>query len=86
MIFFRVHLLNAHNVIYDYDIISLCETNVGINETVPNNILPGYQYYACNHPSGDKKGGVGIFHMDSLPIRIREDLSFNECIVAELRG
>ena len=83
--FFRVHLLNAHNVIHDYDIISLCETSLGKNETIPENILPGYHCYACNHHSGDKKGGVGIFYKDSLPIKIRDDLSFNECIVAELR-
>ena len=59
--FSRIHLLNAHNAIHDYDIISLCETSLGINENVPNNILPGYQFFACNHPSGEKKGGVGIF-------------------------
>ena len=35
--------------------------------------------------SGKKKGGVGIFYKDSLPIIIRGDLSFDECIVAELR-
>ena len=31
-----------------------------------------------------KKGGVGIFYKDTLPIKIRSDLSFDECIVAEL--
>ena len=32
-----------------------------------------------------KKGGVGIFYKDTLPIVIRSDMSFDECIVAELR-
>ena len=83
--FSRVSLLNAHNSIFKYDIISLCETSLSENEIVPENILEGYHYYGCNHPSGEKKGGVGIFYKDSLPIKIRSDLSFDECIVAELR-
>ena len=82
--FSRIHLLKAHNAIHDYDIISLCETSLGRNENVPLNIFPGYQYYACNHSSGEKKGGVGIFYKESLPIKFRDDLSFEECIVAEL--
>ena len=82
--FSRLHLLNAHNAIHDYDIISLCETSLGSNENVPLNIFPGYQYYASNHSNGEKKGGVGIFYKESLPIKFRDDLSFEECIVAEL--
>ena len=82
--FSLIHLLNVHNTIHDYDIISLCETSLGKNENVPKDIFPGYQYHACNHPSGEKKGGVGIFYKDSLPIKFRDDLAFDECIVAEL--
>ena len=70
---------------YIYDIISLCETSLGRNEIVPDNALPGYLYHACNHVSGEKKGGVGVFYKDTLPIKIRSDLSFDECIVTELR-
>ena len=58
--FSRVSLLNAHNSIHKYDIISLCETSLSVNEVVPANILPGYHYHACNHPSGDKKGYIEI--------------------------
>ena len=83
--FSRVSLLNAHNSIHNYDIISLCETSLSKDEIVPENILPGYHYHACNHPSGEKKGGVGIFYKDTLPIKIRSDLSFDECIVVKLR-
>ena len=83
--FSRVSLLNAHNSIHKYDIISLRETSLSVSEVVPANILPGYHYHACNHPSGEKKDGVGIFYEDSLPIIIRDDLSLDECIVVELR-
>ena len=51
---------------------------------MPENALPGYKYYPLNHPSGNKNGGVGIFYKDTLPIRVRDDLSFNECLVTEL--
>ena len=71
--------------IHNYDIMSLCETSLSKNEILPENILEGYHYYACNHPSSEGKGGVGIFYNDTLPIIIRNDLSFDECIVAELR-
>ena len=83
--FSRLTLLHAHNLDYKYDLISLCETSLGTNETVPLNIIPGYLYHPCNHPSGEKKGGVGILYRDDLPIIIRNDLSFDECIVVELR-
>ena len=59
--FSRIHLLNAHNTIHGYDIVSLCETSLGVNENVPKNILPGYQYFACNHASGEKKRWCGNF-------------------------
>ena len=46
--------------------------------------MPGYKFHSCNHPDGNRSGGVGIFYKESLPLKIREDLSFNECIVCEL--
>ena len=83
--FSRINILIAHSAIYKYDIISLCETRLGIDENVPENMLPGYIYHPCNHPSGEKKGGVGIFYKDTLPIKFRSDISFDECIVVELQ-
>ena len=77
--FNRISLLEAHNTIFNYDIISLCETSLNDETPVPENALPGYKYHPLNHPSG-----VGIFYKDTLPIRIRDDLSFTECLVTEL--
>ena len=82
--FSRVSLLEAHNSIFKYDIISLCETSLNEETTVPEGILPGYQYHPLNHPDGRKNGGVGIFYKDTLPLRVRTDLSFDECLVCEL--
>ena len=83
--FSRLSLLQAHNLHHKYDIISLCETSLGLDEIVPSNIIQGYQYHPCNHPSGEKRGGVGILCKDTLAIKIRNDLSFDECLVAELK-
>ena len=83
--FHRITLLNAENTIHKYDIISLCETSLNEETVVPPDAIPGYNFHPLNHPSGGRHGGVGIFYKDSLPLRIREDLSFDECLVSELR-
>ena len=76
--FTRVTLLEAHNTEYNYDIISLCETSLDNNIQVPE--MPGNKFHSCNHPDGNRSGGVGIFYKESLPLKIREDLSFNGSI------
>ena len=81
---FKGFLSLKHNTIFKYDIISLCETSLNDATKVPANILEGYQFFSLNHPSGDKKGGVGIFYKEFLPLKIRHDLSFQECIVTVL--
>ena len=40
--FYRISLLEAHNTIFKYDIISLCETSLDDDTVVPENALPGY--------------------------------------------
>ena len=82
--FYRTSLLEAHNANFNYDIISLCETSLNETIEVKENILPGYKFYPWNHPDGTRDGGVGIFYKESLPLRIRQDLSFEECLVSEL--
>ena len=83
--FYRISLLEAHNTIFKYDIISLCETSLSDDLTVPENALPGYTYHPLNSPTGERNGGVGIFFKESLPLRVRYDLSFDECLVTELK-
>ena len=82
--FHRVSLLEAHNSFFKYDIISLCETSLNETTKVPENILKGYNFFSLDHPSGDKKGCVGIFYKETLPLKIRLDLSYEECLVCEL--
>ncbi len=72
--FSRVKLLEAHNCIFDYDIISLCET--GLNSSNESSVpkIEGYTFLSANHPDDVAHGGVGVFYKDSLPIVLRDDL------------
>ena len=69
--FYRVSLLEAHNLIFDYDIISLCETSLNDSFNPDDIKLPGYNFVPWNYPNGLQNGGVGIFYKDHLHLRIR---------------
>ena len=83
--FERVRLIEAHNSLFDYDLISICETN--LNDSLVTKVpkIDGYEFKSANHPGNTTHGGVGIFYKDSLPVTPRHDLSFEECIVLELK-
>ena len=51
---------------------------------IPDNLLQDYTFVPENNPNNTRRGGVGLFYRNSLPIKIRKDLAFNESIVAEL--
>ena len=55
---------------------SLCETSLNDDVEILET-LDGYNFVPLNHPSGNKRGG-------NLPLKIRKDLSFNECLVCEV--
>ena len=82
--FSRAKLLQAHNSIFNYDIISLCEISLNDQMEIPNPLMEGYNFEPLNHPSGNKRGGVGIFYKETLPLKVRRDLSFDECLVSEI--
>ena len=83
--FGRVDLIEAHNAIFDYDLISVCETNLNDAIEIPEPLLNDYTFISANHPGNVSHGGVGLFYKDSLPVIHRKDLSFDECIVIELK-
>ena len=39
----------------------------------------------ANNPSNTRNGGVGLLFKNCLPVIIRDDLSFDESIVVELK-
>ena len=83
--FSRVQLIEAHNSLHNYDLISICETNL-TDSLVPNvPQIEGYTFEPANHPDNVTHGGVGLFYKNSLPIVVRRDLSFSESLVVELK-
>ena len=47
-------------------------------------IIENFTFVPRNCSNNARHGGVGLFYKNSLPIKIRDDLAFNESIVAEL--
>ena len=83
--FQRVRLIEAHNSIFNYDLISICETSLNDSVELPENLLNDYTFVPANNPVNTRNGGVGLFYKNSLPVIVRNDLSFDESIVVELK-
>ena len=83
--FERIQLLEAHNSIYNYDLISICETNLNNKIEIPDPLLNDYSFIPANHPDNVTHGGVGLFYKNTLPLKRRRDLEFDESIVVELK-
>ena len=73
-------LLEAHNALHNYDIISLYETSRNDTIELPTELLASYKFIPCNNPSGKKEEG-GLFYKEILPLKVRNDLSFDECML-----
>ena len=60
--FARIQLIEAHNTIFNYDLISICETSLNncLVPKVPE--LKGYTFEPVNHASNMAHGGVGLFY------------------------
>ena len=86
--FHRIKLLEAQNSVFNYDLISLCETSLNDDVQMPD---PGsylnneYTFISSNKPDNTRHGGVGLLYKNSLPLKVRNDLSFSETIVVELK-
>ena len=74
--FSRVKLLEIENSVFDYDIISLCETSLNNEITVPQNeyFNNNYTFIAANKPDNTRHGGVGLFYRNDLPVIVRKDI------------
>ena len=82
--FQRVRLIEAHNSIFNYDLISICESNLNDSIKLPDILLNDHTLVHSKNPTNTRHGGVGLFYKNSLPIKIRNDLFFDESIVIEL--
>ena len=80
----RVRLIEDHNSIFNYDLISICETSLNDSVELPDTLLNDYTLVPAN-PANSKNDGVGLFYKNSLPVIVRNDLFFDEFIVVELK-
>ena len=84
--FLRVSLIEAYNSVYDYDLIGIVETHLDSTIDEDKLVINGYTFIKNNHPQNVKRGGVGLYVKDSLPLRERIDLAaLPECIVCEIQ-
>ena len=84
-IFHRISLIEAHNSLFNYDLISICETSLNDSVELPEPLLNDYTFVHANNPANTRRGGVGLFYKNSFPVVVRNDLSFDETIVVEIK-
>ena len=62
--------------------------SVSLNDSIklPDILRNGYTFVSSQNPTNTRHGGVGLFFKNSPPIKIRNDLSFEESIVVELNS
>ena len=83
--FQRVGLIEADISTYNYDLFSICETSLNDTVKLPETLINDYTFVPANNPLNTRRGGVGLFFKNSLPVIVRKDLSFDESIVVELK-
>ena len=60
--FQRVRLIEAHNSIFIYYLISICETSLNDSVELPESLLNDYTFVPANNPVNTRNGGVGLFY------------------------
>ena len=83
--FQRTRLIEAHNALFNNDLISICETSLNDSVELHETLINDYTFVSANNPANVRHGGVGLFFENSLPVEVRNDLSFDESIVIELK-
>ena len=63
--------------------IPLCETSLNDTVVLPDGYLSDYTFISLNKPDNTRHG-VGLYYKTSLPLKVRNDLAFDESIVVEL--
>ena len=64
--FQRVPLIEAHNSIFNYDLISICETSLNDSIKLPDILLNDYTFVHSKNPINTRHGRVGLFYKNSL--------------------
>ena len=84
--FEKLHLLQAFNSVYKYDLICLNETllDTSYSDDDLDLSLIGYNMVRADHPDNVKRGGVSIFYKDTLPLKILDISQLSEFLAVEV--
>ena len=67
--FHRLKLLEAQTSLFNYDLVSLCETSLNDTVDLPDSFLQDYISISSNKPANTRRGGVGLYYKNTLPIK-----------------
>ena len=66
--------IEAHNCLFNYDLISICETSLNDTVEIPEPLLNEYTFVSATNPANKRHGGVGLFYKNFLPIPLPRNL------------
>ena len=78
--------LKAYNSIYKCDFICLSITC--LDSSIPDNLIDieRYKLLCADHPDSTKRGGVCIYHKQSLPVRVISLTYFKEALLLPMKN
>ena len=82
----KVPLLEAFNTLHKFDLICLSETYLDSSISIEEKslIIDGYKLLRADHPSDTKRGGVCIYHKESMSVKVLNLSHLPECLVCEV--
>ena len=82
----KVPLLQVFNTLHKFDLICLSESYFDssiLTEEKPL-VIDGYRLLHADHPSDTKRGGVCIYHKESISVKVLNFSHLPECLVYEV--
>ena len=82
----KVPLLEAFNTLHKFDLICLSETYLDSSISIEEKslIIDGYKLLHADHPSDTKRGGVCIYHKESMYVKVLNLSQLPEYLVCEV--
>ena len=82
----KVPLLQAFNALHNFDLICLSESYFKFSITMDEKslIIDGYKLIYADHPSDTRRGGVCIYHKETMSVKVLNFSHLSECLVCEI--
>ena len=82
----KVPLLQAFNALHKFDLICLSESYLNSSITMDEKslIIDGYKLIRADHPSDTRRGGVCIYHKETMSVKVLNFSQLSECLVCEI--